>query len=141
MKTQVNNRYGKQPSKKVVRSIKGKGKRVPDAEDKITYATISGGAWSDTLPSNLTSERIDTTYTGTFTPPEGDYSHVYTQIDPNGVETSSTAVTIRWAPYTFLTEIDGNRNMRDSIPPISASSVQVKYIKEYKNLGLFIDSK
>ena len=56
MKTQVNNRYGKQPSKKVIWSIKGKGKRVPDTEDKITYACISGGACGKPLFDDLLDE-------------------------------------------------------------------------------------
>lgn len=98
---------------------------------------ISGTEWGETLPASYITTRIDTVYIGSFTPPEGDYTHEYVQIDPNGVETtSSNSVTIRWAPWVFLKTIDSNANMRDAQPDVSGiESFNVEYVKGYNVLS------
>jgi hypothetical protein len=93
------------------------------------YYLLEGN--SITIPSNIDNVTISKTHFGAFGPDEGDYNVTFTQTDPNGVQTGATndPVVGRYSPYVFITEIDGNRNMRDALPPVNKSSVQVKYIK------------
>jgi hypothetical protein len=105
-----------------------------DQDDVQVAAIISGGGYSETLPDvgAIANYQLTKEYIGPYLPELGwgDYSLSASITDPNGVVTQASnngAITALWSPFAFITKVDGSTNMRDSLPPVTSSSVQVEY--------------
>jgi len=99
--------------------------------DQELAALVSGDVWSQVLPSSaVVRSAFQLQYMGGQDTLEGDYGIYYQFTDPNGTTFYSTdnSQTFKWAPRVVIVAVDGNYNMRDALPDIAKSSVNVRYI-------------
>ena len=108
-------------------------------KDKIS-AELIGGAWNETLPSDIVAESIEAVYTGAFTPPEGDYELTYTLRDVNNVKFDSDGtIATRWAPHVFIVgyRVDGGawlKDVQNPAPIEGYEAIDLQYCKGYNVL-------
>jgi hypothetical protein len=103
-----------------------------DINDIVTTATATGLDTPNVQDSQVANYQLTKEYVGPYLPELGwgDYSLSASITDPNGVVTQADnngVITALWSPFAFITKVDGNTNMRDSLPPVTSSSVQVEY--------------
>ena len=92
-------------------------------------ATLSGGSWSDILPSPYVREQLLWINTEGNSDYHGDNQVRYTFTDPNGDSFSaSDYVDIRYAPEMYIVSVDGDYNVLD---PIITSSDTIDFTYVY----------
>jgi hypothetical protein len=112
-----------------------------DLENIEAEVTISGGAWSETIPGARQYVGIRTPEAGEY----GDYVFYGVSVDANGTVTAASnngAITARWTPKLFTNayRIDGANWLNAVEPPIFTSGHELIDIEYYPGADYMLDS-